>query len=853
MRRTAPLSNAGLSSERIPQTPEKEENTPGKRTPMTDFPLHEVLDQFRRALQGRDILPPAEILADGRLHRCDAEGQNGRGDAAYLLHLDGIPAGGFRNWRDGLGWENWRAMSADRQADLGSRLSPDEWRVHQARIEEQQRLRKEKEIRRQQAAAARAARLWAASPPAPEHHPYLVSKGVPSFGLRCDGDWLLVPVRDRQERLLSLQRISPDGRTKRFLAGSRTVGGYFAMGPIQALNGSPLRICIAEGYATGASLHLASNYPVAVAFSAGNLLPVAQALREKFPPAQLILCADDDWQTPGNPGLRLATEAARAVGGRLAVPGFGPERAEGDTDFNDLHRAQGLEAVRHALDAARPLADGVKSAQEAVATLNPEADLLSTAVYRLAALSPLEYDRVRESEAKTLGVRVTTLDRVIAQTRGGTDKEPPALVEDLEPWPAPVEGAALLETIHQRLTRHAVLPEGAASALSLWVLGSYAYDAFRIWPKLCITSPEKRCGKTTLMEVLGGLCQRALVASGISPAAVFRVIEAWRPTLLIDEADTFLSGNEELRGVINSGHTKSGAFVIRTVGDDHEPRRFSTWAPMAIAMIRLPPGTILDRSLVIRLRRKLPGERVEKCSLDFAADNLPLRRQALRWACDHLEALRRGAPILPASTNDRALDNWTPLFALAEAAGGNWPQRVVAAFHHLNQADEDEDAVGPMILSDIRRVFAGRGLQRLHAQELIDGLLELEERPWAEWRHGKPLTATGLARLLRPYRIASRQLRIGHTNRNGYEWEDFRDAFARYLVVDPPEQTSTPLQAKGDRASREIQSSTPPQVVDFSNSREPASGAACRGVELCRVGCRPSSPPSTQGFVEGEL
>lgn len=821
---------------------------------MTDLPVHEVLDQFRRALQGRGILPPAEILADGRIHRCDAEGKNGRGDAAYLLHLDGIPAGGFRNWRDGLGWENWRA-------DLGTRFTPAELGAHQKTIETRQRLRKAKEARRQEIAAERAARVWAASPPAPDQHPYLVAKGVPSFGLRCDGDWLLVPVRDSQGYLLSLQRIGPDGRTKRFLAGSRTVGGYFAMGPIQAMNGSPLRICIAEGYATGASLHLARNYPVAVAFSVGNLLAVAQALREKFPQAQLILCADDDRQTPGNPGLRLATEAARSVGGFVAVPVFGPERAEGDTDFNDLHRSEGLEAVRLALEAARPPAEMTRletvegeAIKDLVAT--PVADPHAAAISRLAGLSALEYDRVRESEAKSLGVRVSTLDRVVTQAHFGTDKEPPAaLVEDLEPWPVPVEGALWLDHIHALLIRHAVLPEGAASALSLWVLGSYAYDAFRIWPKLCITSPEKRCGKTTLMEVLGGLCQRALVASGISPAAVFRVIEAWRPTLLIDEADTFLSGNEELRGVINSGHTKSGAFVIRTVGDDHEPRRFSTWAPMAIAMIRLPPGTILDRSLVIRLRRKLPGERVAKLSLGFAEEQQPLRRQALRWALDHLEALRRCNPILPNSGNDRALDNWSPLFALAEAAGGNWPQRAIEAFHHLNPTEEEDDAVGPMILADIRQVFEARGVQRLHAQDLIEGLLELEERPWAEWRHGKPLTATGLARLLRPYRIASRQLRIGHINRNGYEWEDFRDAFARYLLPDLSEipiQNATSLPPYGDKGSQDFQKATATAPVAFPNWRYPLQDKAGSEVAFCREGSG-SMDASTRSFVEGEL
>jgi putative DNA primase/helicase len=236
-------------------------------------------------------------------------------------------------------------------------------------------------------------------------------------------------------------------------------------------------------------------------------------------------------------------------------------------------------------------------------------------IARLAALDPLTYDRCRHAEAEKLGVRVSTLDAEVdkarnpsadAEGQGGTLEIP-----DVDPWPHPVDGAALLEDLVVTFRRYAVLPKRADVVLALWIMMTYLLDAITVAPILAITSPEKGCGKTTLLEIISRLARRVLSASNISSAALFRSIEKWGPTLLIDEADSFASKNDELRGVLNSGHTRQTAFVVRCIGDDSEPRIFSTWGCKAIAAIGKLPDTVIDRSIEIRLRRALPGEVAE--------------------------------------------------------------------------------------------------------------------------------------------------------------------------------------------------------------------------------------------------
>ena len=179
----------------------------------------EPVDQFRAALAGRGILPKdGEIIADGRIHRCNAEGRGGKGDAAYLLHLDGIPAGGFENWRDGFGWENWRA-------DIDRTLSPAEEAAHRVKLENSRRERELEEAKRKATARKRALSVFEDAALC-DSHPYTDRKGIQTHGARLQGDRLVLPLRDADGTVHSLQFIGPDGE-KRYLSGGRKAGCYF--------------------------------------------------------------------------------------------------------------------------------------------------------------------------------------------------------------------------------------------------------------------------------------------------------------------------------------------------------------------------------------------------------------------------------------------------------------------------------------------------------------------------------------------------------------------------------------------------------------------------------------------------
>ena len=355
-----------------------------------------ILAQFRAAAAARGLLLPDRLDADGKLHRCELrDGAKGKKDGAYKLHLDGVPAGGFQNFRDGLDWENWRA-------DIGRSLTPEEEAAARARMDAQRAEREAEAKAKRDKARRKANAIWNGAKPAPDDHPYLTRKGVPSFGLRFGswpkwvevrpGQWeetrignaLLVPMRSPSGTLHSLQAIYPekiDGRDKDFLPHGEKAGKFHLIGEISA----DLPLCVAEGYATAASLHQVTGWPVAVAFDAGSLEPVARALREAHPAASMIVCADDDHVTDGNPGRTKAEAAARAVGGVVAVPTFGPDRPIGATDFNDLatspREGEGPDAVRRILDAARDAIAGptCDDAPPAAPTPGPEAENAASA------------------------------------------------------------------------------------------------------------------------------------------------------------------------------------------------------------------------------------------------------------------------------------------------------------------------------------------------------------------------------------------------------------------------------------------------------------------------------------------
>lgn len=356
-------------------------------------------------------------------------------------------------------------------------------------------------------------------------------------------------------------------------------------------------------------------------------------------------------------------------------------------------------------------------------------------------------------------------------------------LSDPEPWENPVDGAELLNDIVGLIQRYVVLSHDSASAVALWIMHAWALDAFDISPLMGITSPTKRCGKTTLLDIVSHIAPRAVSASNITAASLFRIVEKFSPTLLVDEADSFLSENEELRGVINSGHRRSSAFVVRTVGDDHEPRLFSTWAPKAIALIGKLSATLEDRSLVVAMRRRAPGEVIERfrsAKCQVAAE--PLRRKAFRWATDCLSAMREIDPAMPSELNDRAADNWRPLVSIAELAGGEWPKRARAAALALSEDSDEADGSALIdLLTVLREIFESR--DRIPSAELAEHLGGKAESRWAEWSRGKPITQRQVARLLAPLKIKPGTIRTGAETAKGYLKDWFDDAFRRYIPV----------------------------------------------------------------------
>lgn len=268
--------------------------------------MNDLIDLFRQAIAAAGLTPPTEVIDDGVIHRFSSSGKPRDESGWYVLHSDGIAAGSFGCWREGF-TQSWCS-----KADTA--MTEAERQTHRARIKAMQAQRDTEQAQRQQQAAAQAVQRWTAAN-ACTSHSYLTTKGVQACGTKIEGDNLLISLRDSAGTLHSLQTIAPDG-TKMFMSGGRVKGCYFGIGKPKGV------LIVCEGFATGASIHECTGHAVAVAFNAGNLEAVAVALRTKYPALKIVIAADDDHQTPGNPGLTKATAAAQATGGVLAVPVF---------------------------------------------------------------------------------------------------------------------------------------------------------------------------------------------------------------------------------------------------------------------------------------------------------------------------------------------------------------------------------------------------------------------------------------------------------------------------------------------------------------------------------------------------
>lgn len=434
--------------------------------------------------------------------------------------------------------------------------------------------------------------------------------------------------------------------------------------------------------------------------------------------------------------------------------------------------------------------DGAK----AVLELFEPTDLEPHIVKAAAGLGRGDFDRIKKTLADCLGIGIRAFEGLVKQVRfKGSD---PATVKPagangfdddrLEPWEQPVDGEGLFAEIVALLNRYVILSAAQASAVACWIVFSYGYEAMRICPQLLINSPSKRCGKSTLLELIMSLVRRPLPAANISSAAVFRSIESWSPTLLIDEADTFLNsiGNEEITGILNSGHNRNLAYVVRTqeVDGDHVPVRFSTFCPKVIAMIKAPADTIVDRSIVITLVRKLASQRVDALPIDAVEQMRDTRRRILRWVSEHLEAVKFDIDATPAMANDRARQNWAVLVAFADALGPVAHAAVLKATADLSDTSEIEENIEVDLLSDLRDLLKLQKSTHIESAVIVKELLKLKERPWGEVNRGKELTENKLARMLKPFKMAPEKFRDGVATHRGYSVAAMQAVFDRYLM-----------------------------------------------------------------------
>lgn len=433
----------------------------------------------------------------------------------------------------------------------------------------------------------------------------------------------------------------------------------------------------------------------------------------------------------------------------------------------------------------QPPAPAAHSPELPKATISPESEQYKNALITAATADQNLYENIRKGVAKELGIRVSVFDQQVKDARkelaGELSHEDSLPFKEVEPCSDPVMGDALLNEIEIMVGRFIVCSKDAMVTIALWIVMTWFVDVIQVCPLAVITAPEKRCGKTVLLSLIGLLACRPIFASNISPAALYRTIDAWHPTLLIDEVDTFMKHNDELRGVINSGHTRSSAHVVRLVGDNHEPTQFSTWAAKALAGIGSLADTIMDRSIVLALRRKLPHEHVERLRHAEKETFDKLTRRLARFAIDNQEVVKVARPSLPETLNDRAQDNWEPLLAIADAAGGDWPQKARWAALKPSEAEDSTVSVGTDLLADIQEIFAEGGFDRMRTRDLVIALCRDDEKSWSAYNRGKSITSRQVSKRLAGFGIKSKDLRFPHGVFKGYEMKDFVDVCDRYL------------------------------------------------------------------------
>jgi len=441
---------------------------------------------------------------------------------------------------------------------------------------------------------------------------------------------------------------------------------------------------------------------------------------------------------------------------------------------------------------------------------------------------------------------------------GGTKAALTEFIRKTSEWrPEIVDGARLLDQVAAYIRRFVSLSESQALVAAVWIVHTHAFDAADATPYLAITSAEKQSGKTRLLEVLQTLVANPWFTGRVTAAVLTRKIDANLPALLLDESDAAFGGEKEyaeaLRGILNTGHRRGGtASCCVGQGTNISFKDFSTFCPKAIAGIGKLPDTVTDRAIPIRLKRAALGEKVERFRLrDVENEAARLKARIEAWCSGIIPPLRDTRPQLPEELTDRQQDGAEPLLAIADVAGAPWPGRIRQSLIALcTEARADDGSIRVQMLNDIREIFLGRQVKSIFSADLVVALCEIETSPWAEWAKGKPLSTGKLAWQLHPFGVAPHNVRIRETVKKGYEFEDFADAWGRYLPPVGAQGVAQSATAATSFVSSEIEAlenATVNEPVAPQKAQKPAPSGPCSGVAF--------SNPRTweKRFVEAEI
>ena len=349
------------------------------------------------------------------------------------------------------------------------------------------------------------------------------------------------------------------------------------------------------------------------------------------------------------------------------------------------------------------------------------------------------------------------------------------------------DGATLFDDVHAYLNRFVIYPSsGAHVAHTLWVAHTHLMDCWESTPRIAFLSPEPASGKTRALETTETLVPVAILAVNVTPAYLFRRVSSPEglPTILHDEIDTVFGArakdSEDVRAILNGGHRRgatAGRCVVR--GNTIETEELPSYCAVALAGLGNLPDTILSRSVIIRMRRRAPTEHIEPYRRRVhAPEGHALQERLAAWAV-RVEPSVKIPEDLPEGVEDRDADVWEALFAVADTAGGKWPERArVAAVALVTAAKESIPSLGIQLLTDLRKVFGEQ--ERMFTEKILEELIKLDEAPWGDLR-GRPLDSRRLAKYLRPYGIKPRDVRICGMVLRGYTREDLWDAWTRYL------------------------------------------------------------------------